>query len=77
MTTPKEPAPKPIRLTVNINEATAEAMKVSAKRSGVTVTETLRRAVAMLKYIEGEVDAGRMILTRDSDGRRERELVVM
>lgn len=43
------------RLSVNINDETAEALKDLAERRGTSVTEVVRRAVAVYKFVEDEV----------------------
>lgn len=43
------------RLSVNINDETAEALKELASRRQTTVTEIIRRAVSMYKFVEDEV----------------------
>jgi hypothetical protein len=62
---------------VNLNQPTAAALKASAERSDITVTEAIRRAVALLAFVESEVDAGRIIQTMEADGSKRRELVLM
>jgi hypothetical protein len=49
------------RLNVNLNEETACALKAISRKRGVTVTETIRRAVAVLKFFEDETRAGRHV----------------
>lgn len=43
------------RLSVNINDETAQALKEMAARRQTTVTEIIRRAVSMYKFVEDEV----------------------
>lgn len=47
-----------VKLNININDETEAALKELAARRGITVTETVRRAVSVYKYIEDEMDAG-------------------
>lgn len=47
-----------VKLNININDETEAALKELAARRGITVTETVRRAVAVYKFIEDEMDAG-------------------
>ena len=47
-----------VKLNININDETEAALKELAARRGITVTETVRRAVAVYKFIEDEKDAG-------------------
>ena len=46
------------KLNVNINDETAAALKDLAERRQTTVTEIVRRAVSVYKFIEDEWDAG-------------------
>jgi hypothetical protein len=66
-----------VRLNVNLNQPTADALKVIAVRDGITFTEAIRRAISLLSFVESEVDAGRVVQTQNSDGTRRRELVLM
>ena len=47
------------RLGVNINDETAAALNDLAARRQVTVTETVRRAVSVYKFIEDQVRDGK------------------
>lgn len=47
------------RLSVNINEETARALRELAERHDTSVTDIVRRAVAVYKFVEDE--------TRDGD----------
>jgi hypothetical protein len=67
-----------VRLSVNMNEDTAEALKELAKKQGLSFTETIRRALAVYKFIYGEVkDRKRIIQTMNPDGTDKREVVLM
>ena len=46
------------RLNVNINDETAEALRDLAERRGSSVTEVVRRAISVLKFMEDEVGGG-------------------
>lgn len=46
------------KLNVNINDETAAALKDLADRRQITVTEVVRRAVSVYKFIEDEVGDG-------------------
>lgn len=49
------------RLSVNINDETAAALQDLAQRRNTTVTETVRRAVSVLKFVEDETARGCVI----------------
>lgn len=66
-----------VRLNVNLNQETAEALKDIAKKENISLTEAVRRAIAILKFVEEEQDRGRKIQTMDRDGKDKRELILM
>lgn len=66
-----------VRLNVNLNKETAAALKELAEKQGISLTEAVRRAIALLKFIDDEQAEGRKIQTMDSDGKNKRELVLM
>ena len=66
-----------IRLSVNMNTETAAALKQLAARDDVTVTEEVRRAVGVKKFISDEQLKGRIIIVEDRDGGNRRELVLL
>lgn len=47
-----------VKLNININDETEAALRELASRRGITVTETVRRAVSVYKFVEDELDAG-------------------
>jgi hypothetical protein len=64
-----------------MNMETAAALKEcrARQKSGgniITITETVRRAVSIYKYVLDEQEAGRMIVTMDSNGKKAKELVL-
>ena len=50
------------RLNVNINDETAAALRELAARRETTVTEIVRRAVSVYKFVEDEVVDGKKSL---------------
>lgn len=66
-----------VRLNVNLNKETAAALKEIAERENISLTEAVRRAIAILKFVEEERDHGRKIQTMDRDGKDKRELILM
>lgn len=50
-----------VRLSVNLNEETADALKKLAADKGITITEVMRRAVAVTKFLYDEQDKGKTI----------------
>lgn len=65
-----------VRLNVNLNRETADALKSLADLRGTTVTEVVRRAVTVMRFLEDEKEAGRVILTSNRNGKKVRELVI-
>jgi hypothetical protein len=64
-----------VRLSVNLNQETALAIKRIACRSGTSVTEGIRRAISIYKFLQDENLKGRKIHVMDYDGSNVRELV--
>jgi predicted transcriptional regulator len=57
------------RLSVNINDETADALKELAKDRGTSVTDIVRRAVAIYKFVEDETGSGKSLQLVDDDDR--------
>ncbi|MBT2565093.1 CopG family transcriptional regulator [Arthrobacter sp. ISL-85] len=66
-----------VRLSVNLNKETADALKEMAKEHGISFTEAVRRAISVYKFIDDEVHEGRKVHTLDADNKNVRELVLM
>lgn len=66
-----------VRLSVNLNSETADALKELAASRGVSATEAVRRAISLYKFLEDESKSGRHIQTTDSDRSTVRELVLI
>jgi predicted transcriptional regulator len=66
-----------VRLSVNLSQETAAALKNLANDQGLSMTEVMRRAISIYKFVIDERDAGRKIHTMDADGRNVREMVMM
>lgn len=64
-----------MRLNVNLNTETADALKAIVEERGCSYTEAVRRAIAIYKFIEDETEAGNVIFI--GDGRDRRELVLL
>jgi hypothetical protein len=65
------------RLNVNLNQETAAALKEIAARENISLTEAVRRAIAIFKFVEDEQAVGRKIQTMDANESNKRELVLM
>lgn len=66
-----------VRLSVNMNPETAAALKEFAQSKHLTYTEAIRRAIAIAKYIEDEVQEGRKVQTVDAARNEVRELILV
>lgn len=66
-----------VRLSVNINRETAEAIRALAESNGISVTEVIRRAVSVYKFIDDEVKSGRNIKTMDESDNNVREITIL
>jgi len=63
-----------VRLTVNVSTPVADALKELASRHATTLTEEVRRAISVWKYLDDESLAGGKVLIETKDGRM-REIV--
>ncbi|MDJ0016492.1 MULTISPECIES: ribbon-helix-helix protein, CopG family [Rhodococcus] len=68
---------KPIRLSVNMNAETADALREIAEAYGVSVTEAVRRAVSVAHFVEQQTRAGKTVQIEDPKTGKVRELVMM
>jgi len=66
-----------VRLSVNMNPETAEALKEFAASKHLSYTEAVRRAIAIAKYIDDEISEGRKVQTVDPDRADIRELILI
>lgn len=66
------------RLSVNMGRATAEALHALMESRGATATETVRRAISVLAFIEAERKKGnRLALLSDTEtGQQVREIIL-
>ncbi|GHH78643.1 hypothetical protein GCM10018793_29670 [Streptomyces sulfonofaciens] len=62
------------RLSVNINAETAAKLRWYKENKGISITETIRRAVALLDLVERESASGNEVLLKSRDGKSVRQL---
>jgi hypothetical protein len=63
------PDPSPVvRLSVNVSPETAGHLKALTGRKGLTITEGIRRAITVWKFVEDEVAAGNELAVIEKDG---------
>jgi len=67
---------KSSRLTVNLSEELVESLREMATRSGTTMTDVLKRAIAVQKFLEEQQDEGKKLLMEDPEANTIRELVL-
>lgn len=66
-----------VRLSVNMNTETADALKQLAASKGVSYTEAIRRAVSIAKYFDDVTNEGQRIQIVSADRSEVRELLVL
>lgn len=67
-----------VRLSVNLNVDSARALREYAATNHVSATEAVRRAIAVLKYVDDERRSGRAIQSVDDEKKGAvRELVLL
>jgi len=57
-----------VRLSVNLSVESAETLKALIRRKGLTITEGIRRAIAVWKFVEDESSKGNQIAVIEDDG---------
>lgn len=65
---------KQIKLSANLPVEVAEALRELAERRQTTMTEVLRHAISLEKWVQDQVDQGSKFLVEDKSGRT-REVV--
>lgn len=58
-----------VRLSVNMNQETAEALKDLAQERGISYTEAVRRAIMLTDYLMSVEDEGGFVEIVDGKGR--------
>lgn len=53
------------KISLNLPSEVLNYLRSVSQREQVTLTETLRRAISMMKFIEDAQDEGKSILVRD------------
>jgi hypothetical protein len=68
-----------VRLSVNIATDVSDALKALSYRHDVTVTETIRRAIAILKLVSDENERGNRVMVVQGEGESAtfRELILL
>lgn len=63
---------RPARLSINMNDETAVALRSLMEKRGATATEIIRRAVSVYAFVEEAVGQGKEFQLRDQHDRVER-----
>lgn len=66
-----------VRLSVNMNQETADALRDVARSRGISYTEAVRRAISVYAFVEAEVAAGNTIQVRDPYRREISDLILL
>jgi hypothetical protein len=57
-----------VRLSVNLSPGTAAILRTVLNRKGLSITEGIRRAIAVWKFVEDEVERGNQLAVIEKDG---------
>jgi hypothetical protein len=57
-----------VRLSINLSPETAGNFKAVCERKGLTITEGIRRAITVWKFIDDEGAAGNQLAVIEPDG---------
>lgn len=60
--------PPPVRLSVNVSGESASAFRALIRRKGLSITEGVRRAIAVWRFVEEEIGKGNEIAVIEHDG---------
>ena len=64
-----------VRLTVNLSDEVAQALRELAEKRGTTVCEALRHAISTEKFINDKIEKGERVLLEDPDSNKQREII--
>lgn len=62
------------RLEINLNAETTEQVTCYQQKKKVSATETIRRAMALLDLVEGEIGKGGEVYLKSADGKTASQL---
>jgi len=55
------------RLSINLNQEAADALRAYTSRRGISYTEAVRRAIALLKFVDDQTAAGKDLQVSDGE----------
>jgi hypothetical protein len=64
-----------VRLTVNLSDEVAQALRELAEKRGITVSEALRHAISTEKFLSDKIEKGERVLLEDPESNKQREVV--
>ena len=65
------------RLSVNVNDETAEALRALAEENETSVTEMIRRATGLYKFVSDETKEGRTLELADKSGKGRTRIAIL
>lgn len=65
-----------VKLSVLMNQLTLKALRDVCKKNDITLTEGIRRAISVAKFLYDEADAGKKIVVADKHGNIVSELIL-
>jgi predicted transcriptional regulator len=73
---PSKTSGKQTKLTVNLSEEVVDVLRDIAAREGTTMTEVLRRAIAVQKFLVDEQAEGNRVVIEDPKNNTTRQLLI-
>jgi len=64
-----------VKVTVNLPEATVEAIKSIAAERGTTVTEALRQVIESQRFLQQEISGGNNVLIQNPNDKSIRQVL--
>jgi hypothetical protein len=72
----EEPARRSVRLAVNVSDDTARTFRSLIERKGLSITEGIRRAIAVWRFVEDETERGNKLIVQEPNG-TQREVLLL
>jgi metal-responsive CopG/Arc/MetJ family transcriptional regulator len=69
------PGPNTTKVTVNLPDATVEAIKTIAEERGTTVTEALRQVIESQRFLQDEEQSGNKVLIQNTSDNSVRQVI--
>jgi predicted transcriptional regulator len=65
-----------VKISANLSEAVVEALRETAEKKGVSMTEALRQAISHESYFQDAVSKGQKVLLEEPKTGRLREVII-